>query len=159
MLSFRFCNGIKSLTAQESRQLLKIENDSYDYPWEYEDFSDISIIAAIENNCIIGYCVYNYTDIRTISIQSVTVSEKNRRKGIATKLIEQAMLVSNASMITTQTIADNLQAQLLFKKFGFICNRTSYQYYYVDSRSEELEMETYHFVFRKSWSMQEAYAT
>lgn len=132
-------------------QIMEIENDSYDYPWLPNDFQlrGYTIYVGTIRGKVVGYCVLQQSYARDPSIECITVSEPHRRKGIASKFLEHIMKLSD-NIVLTRTIAGNLPAQLLFKKMGFICNKTSYEYYTSDF--EELELETYHFIFRKSWT-------
>ena len=69
-----------------------------------------------KENTIIGYLYYSLIYDR-IEINQIEVSEEERRKGIASKLIEY--LIKDNLSITLEVKKTNVAAINLYKKYGF----------------------------------------
>ena len=74
-------------------------------------------IVYKKNNIIIGYLYYSLIYDR-IEINQIEVLEEERRKGIASKLMEY--LIKNNLSITLEVNKTNISAINLYKKYGFV---------------------------------------
>lgn len=74
-------------------------------------------IVYKKNGIIIGYLYYSLIYDR-IEINQIEVLEEERRKGIASKLMEH--LIKNNLSITLEVKKTNISAINLYKKYGFI---------------------------------------
>lgn len=142
--------------AYHIQQLLAIEEEVYNDPWNHDDFSDPQlegIVGTDKYGAIIGYCLYvqlyeiiaGIRHTAEIDILSVTVAYSHRSMGMATSMLNKVLEMHNHN-VTVQTIANNLPAQKLFRKAGFICNKISNECYRNGN-----EIETYNFIYRPEW--------
>ena len=79
-------------------------------------------IVALEDK-LIGCVRLSMVDIDLADIRTMCVDQDQRRKGIATKLMEEVMKIATENQIRklmTRTKADNPVAINFFNKFGFV---------------------------------------
>ncbi len=74
-------------------------------------------IVYKKDNIIIGYLYYSLIYDR-IEINQIEVLEEERRKGVASKLMEY--LIKNNLSITLEVKNTNVSAINLYKKYGFV---------------------------------------
>ena len=79
---------------------------------------DYYLIAYKEDNIIKGYLFLKKMD-RVFFIDALYVSKNNRRKGIASSLIKEALNIAGNNPIEINVLLANREAYNLYKKFGF----------------------------------------
>jgi ribosomal-protein-alanine N-acetyltransferase len=132
-------------------EILAIERDSYPTPWSEnivrnEMTSPISRmligrLADAQGGCVAGYIVYWRVDDE-IHLHNVAVRRDLRRKGIASRLLIEAITASRmegARWVTLEVRRSNLPAQKLYEKFGFSI-RGVRPGYYTDTQEDALIM-------------------
>ncbi len=108
-------------------ELVKIERESFSKPWTYEGFA-----AELNNDTAWFYeAVYDGTTAGYMGIYiicgegyvaNVAVLPEYRRKGIAGRLIENAINIckkEKAEFLSLEVRVSNLAAISLYKKYGF----------------------------------------
>ena len=87
----------------------------------------------IENNKLIGF-IHIQDLIDEIDIINIVISEENRRKGYASKLIEYVINYANNKKIILEVSDQNINAINLYKKYNFIeINRRKGYYNGIDA--------------------------
>ena len=79
---------------------------------------DFYLLAFKEDNIIKGYLFLKKMD-RVFFIDALYVSKNNRRKGIASSLIKEALSIAGNNPIEINVLLANKEAYNLYKKFGF----------------------------------------
>lgn len=119
------------------KQILAIEEDSFDYPWDQDDFlvaiqdSNISCHVLELNEKIIAYYTYSLQKTK-IEITNIAVDRPYRRKGVARQIVENItdrLDLFDLKYVSITVAEHNLQAQLFFKKCGFKYIKTLKDYY------------------------------
>jgi [ribosomal protein S18]-alanine N-acetyltransferase len=132
-------------------EIIGIERDSYPTPWSENLFrcemtSPISRLlvarmAGEQRRGVVGYIVYWCVDDE-IHLHNVAVRRDLRRKGFASRLLEEAIRSSRLEgvrWITLEVRRSNLPAQRMYEKFGFSVKGVR-PGYYTDVKEDALIM-------------------
>ena len=115
------------MSEHEIKGIAELEKECFSEPWStlslQEELSNENarFFAAVEGSEVLGYigCILVCGEG---SITNVAVSKKARRKGIASRLLEElisALKSEGAESIFLEVRTSNEAAQNLYKKFGF----------------------------------------
>ncbi len=83
------------------------------------------LLCYIENDVIVGYIYVKYIktdEEEKYSLDALYVEENNRRQGIASKLIQEALNTiksTDINCVEVNALFDNKKAINLYKKYGF----------------------------------------
>jgi [ribosomal protein S18]-alanine N-acetyltransferase len=132
-------------------EIIRIERDSYPSPWSENLFrcemtSPISRLLVgrttrEKKGEVVGYIVYWRVDDE-VHLHNIAVRRDMRRKGIASRLLEEAVRCSRmegARWITLEVRHSNQPAQRMYKKFGFTVSGVR-PGYYTDTKEDALIM-------------------
>ncbi len=116
-------------------EILEIENASFAVPWVEEDFlrclrnrNCIGMVAehgAYGHELVIGYTLYELHRDR-IHLLSFAVLPAWRRQGVGEQMIEKLarkLCGHGRNRLTIEVRETNLEAQLFFRKVGFLATR------------------------------------
>lgn len=147
-------NGVLNIGEYEEGdidEIICIERDSFPTPWsEYLFRSEItSPISRLlvgrttreQRGSVVGYIVYWRVDDE-IHLHNIAVRQDMRRRGIASRLLLEAIRCSRlegARWITLEVRHSNLPAQRMYEKFGFTV-RGIRPGYYTDTKEDALIM-------------------
>lgn len=147
-------NGVLNIGEYEEGdidEIICIERDSFPTPWsEYLFRSEItSPISRLlvgrtmreQRGSVVGYIVYWRVDDE-IHLHNIAVRQDMRRKGIASRLLLEAIRCSRlegARWITLEVRHSNFPAQRMYEKFGFTV-RGIRPGYYTDTKEDALIM-------------------
>ncbi len=147
-------NGVLKIGEYEEGdidEIIRIERDSYPTPWSENLFrcemtSPISRLLVgrttrEERGSVVGYIVYWRVDDE-IHLHNIAVRRDMRRKGIASRLLEEAVRCSRtegARWITLEVRHSNQPAQRMYEKFGFTVSGVR-PGYYTDTKEDALIM-------------------
>jgi ribosomal-protein-alanine N-acetyltransferase len=121
-------------------QIMAIERESFDDPWNEEHFRDITditknktimtMVCEEEVDRIRGFIVYGLR-AKSYHLLNLAVTSSARRQGIATQFIAriQDNCSSKRHTITTVVREANLTGQLFFRSCGFRANRITRKYF------------------------------
>ena len=119
---------IINVTTDMIPQILEIEASSFSVPWSEKSFIDalesekITLCAAIDEiGAICGFVCFLIIDTEA-ELLNIAVSVKERKKGIASALLEYMMGVmvsSNVEKIFLEVRESNIPARYLYEKYGF----------------------------------------
>lgn len=119
---------IEKMTKEHIDRVAEIEKECFSHPWSIKSLeSELAnenshFYVAYENGVIAGYIGMNIV-IDEGYIYNVAVSEKFRKKGIGSSLVNHLVTYgkkNNLCFLTLEVRASNLNAQSLYSKFGFI---------------------------------------
>lgn len=119
---------IEKMTKKHIDRVAEIEKECFSHPWSIKSLeSELAnenshFYVAYENGVIAGYIGMNIV-IDEGYIYNVAVSEKFRKKGIGSSLVNHLVTYgkkNNLCFLTLEVRAGNLNAQSLYSKFGFI---------------------------------------
>ena len=118
---------IRWMIRRDMPEVLKIENHSFEYPWNEEDFirclrqrNCIGMVAEY-NELIMGYMIYELHKDRLCLI-NMAVHENWRKQGVGQALIDKLygkLSFQRRDRIILEIRETNLAAQLFFKQVGF----------------------------------------
>lgn len=118
---------IRWMIRRDMNEVLRIEQDSFDFEWTEEDFLSclrqrncIGMVAEQDNH-VVGFMIYELHKNR-LHVLNFAVAPAVRRMGIGAQMIEK--LVNKLSQqrrheITLEVRETNLTAQLFFQHQGF----------------------------------------
>lgn len=116
------------LRHRDLKQVLAIEEASFDPPWTEEEFRlELrqphcgGTVAEDRYGNLVGYVIYHTMNDR-IRIVNLAVDPTRRREGIASQIIErlkEKLINQRRSELHAETRESNLEAQLLLKSNGF----------------------------------------
>jgi len=144
----QLCVHIRWMIRRDMREVLNIEQTSFEFPWLEEDF----IRCLRQRNCIgmvaehgdrvVGFMIYELHKSR-LHILNFAVSDQARQRGVGQQMIDK--LISKLSSqrrtrITLEVRETNLAAQLFFKAGGFRAT-TVLRSYYEDSPEDAYVMQ------------------
>lgn len=119
--------SFSALSHSDISECLDIEFDSYEFPWERDDFTKCIIdrcnlcIRDYDSRRILAYMFFAPDDEGGVEILNVCVHKDYRRKKLATKLIELLMKNKKYTHIYTSVRETNLGAQILMRSLGLKC--------------------------------------
>jgi len=139
---------ISRMTIDDILEILVIENLCFALPWSYESFyneiesNKFAHYHAIRfNNQIAGYIgLWQVMDEGHIT--NIAIHPDLRRQGLACKLIEYTLDFCKESSITSLTLEvrkNNIPAQNLYKKYGFVAEGFR-KAYYADNKEDAIIM-------------------
>lgn len=147
---------IRWLIRRDMREVLDIENQSFEHRWTEQDFltylrerNCIGMVAE-RNNMIVGYCVYLLFP-NALEIINLAISPVLRREGIGSQLIDRMkdkLSQHKRHFIYAAVRETNIEAQMFFKGCGFnaydihknhyeVCNDDAFMFRYQLARSED----------------------
>ena len=109
------------------KEILEIEKASFKDAWSMEMLADLFLsngfygLVAVENDKICGYVAIKYV-LDEGEINIVATNLENRRKGVATLLLESAekeLLLKGVKKLFLEVRRSNLNAQALYEKCGY----------------------------------------
>lgn len=117
------------LIRRDLPSVLKIEGESFEYPWTEEEFirslSQRDCIGMVvcdgDDEQIIGFMIYELHKQR-IHVLSMAVAADHRRKGVGTEMLEKLiskLAYPRRNRIAMEVRESNLAAQLFLRKNGF----------------------------------------
>ena len=116
------------------------KDSNQDELYVYEELDDVLGVCTISNRGHEEYHLIDWSEHdRAFTLKRLAVSPNARGKGIADQFLqfaEELARTKNITLITTDTFAENLYAQQLFKRNGF---------HYVQARIEDEGSELYYF--------------
>lgn len=74
-----------------------------------------SIEYIFENNDLLGYCIYYFSDVNTVQISQICLKKEKQNQGLGAQLLQRF----NNYNITADIAIDNIQSQKFFHKNGF----------------------------------------
>lgn len=123
----KFPVHIRWMIRRDMPDVLRIEHQSYDYPWSEEDFlrclrqrNCIGMISEIDEK-VVGFMIYELHKSR-LHVLNFAVDPELRRHHIGMQMAQK--LISKLSShrrtsITTELRETNLAAQIFFRECGF----------------------------------------
>ncbi len=111
----------------DNLSVYKIEKESFSDPWTKEMISDTFIqenfvgLVAEDKGAVVGYIALTYC-LDEAEINIIAVTRDYRKKGIATKLLNEAFLVLSemgVNKVFLEVRKSNHSAQNLYKSTGF----------------------------------------
>lgn len=118
---------IRWMIRRDMAEVLKIEQDSFEFHWTEEDFlcclrqrNCIGMVAEYENQ-VVGFMIYELFKSK-LHVLNFAVTSAARRVGVGTQMVEK--LVNKLSQqrrkqITLHVRETNLSAQLFFQRHAF----------------------------------------
>ena len=135
----------------DMEEIIAIERDSFQTPWSENIFRNemtcpvarmlIARSREWQVKSVAGYLVYWHVEDE-IHIHNIAVRRDVRRKGVATRMLAEAMRRSRregARQVTLEVRRSNLPAQKMYGKFGFTVEGVR-RGYYSDTREDALIM-------------------
>ena len=128
---------IRWMIRRDMLDVLRIENESFEFPWSDEDFirclkqrNCIGMVAEHEDR-VVGFMIYELHKTR-IHVLNFAVDGQYRRRGVGSQML--AKLISKLSMqrrsrIILEIRETNLAAQLFFRENGFRAVSILHSYY------------------------------
>lgn len=147
-------NGVLKIGEYEEGdmdEIIRIERDSYPTPWS-ENLFRCEITSPIsrllvgrttwgQRGGVVGYIVYWRVDDE-VHLHNIAVRRDMRRKGIASRLLEEAFRCSRQEggrWVTLEVRHSNQPAQRMYEKFGFMLSGVR-PGYYTDTKEDALIM-------------------
>lgn len=134
------------------KSILAIEEDSFEYPWNQEDFLNVmnnkdnsSHVLELKEQ-VIGYYIYSLQKTK-IEIINIAVDRLYRNKGVASQIVKNItdrLELFDLKYVSVTVAEHNLPAQLFFKKCGFKYIKTFKNHY------EDYSGDAYLLSFKKS---------
>jgi len=132
--------------------VLKIENTSFDFCWDEDDF----IRCLRQRNCIgmvseigekvVGFMIYELHKNR-LHILNFAVDNEHRRKGVGIEMVNKLkskLSTERRNRIMLEVREGNLEAQLFFKSVGFKAISILKDFY--DDTNEDAYLMQYRFL-------------
>lgn len=127
--------AVRWLIRRDMPDVLRIESESFDYPWDDDDF----LSALRQRNCIgmvtevdfhvVGFIVYELHP-KHVDVLNVAVSRRHRRRGVGAAMIERLKLSQQRRNSLQVTVREsNLDALLFFKSQGFAASELLREHY------------------------------
>lgn len=116
--------SIRQFDAKDLEDILQIEKSSFSHPYNKSTFLHLfstynTGFLVAEHDGIVGYIIYSVDHSGTIV--SIAVDPTERRSGVGSKLLREAMseLCSRVKTIELQVSAKNTRAIAFYFKHGF----------------------------------------
>ena len=141
---------IRWLIRRDMPEVLEIENECFEIPWNEQDFSScleqsryIGMVAVNDRRKIFGFIIYELQKAK-LRIVNFAVAPAERRRGIGRQMSQR--LVEKLSQqkrneIVMEVRESNLDAQMFFKEQGFRAVRILHNHY--DDTTEDAYVMLY----------------
>ena len=143
---------IRWMIRRDMAEVLGIENTSFEFPWNEEDFvrclrqrNCIGMVAEQDDE-IVGYMIYELYKTR-LHILSFAVHQHHRRSGVGTAMVEKLkskLSHQRRNRIVLEVRETNLEAQLFFKHQEFLALSVLRNFY--DDTVEDAYLMQHRFV-------------
>lgn len=141
---------IRWLIRRDLDEIIEIEEDSFEYPWNKNDFveslrkSNTIGFVAEQNEIIIGYLIYALNK-NNIEILNLAVKRDFRRNKVGTSLINKvkSKLIGNRNRSKACLIDSNLVGHLFLKSNNFKAIDI------IKNKYENINNDCYKFVYKK----------
>jgi len=130
---------IRNAGVDDIEDVYNIEKESFDSPWNYKNILhelnlqfSIFIVACIDET-IAGYVIaWQVQD--EIQLNKIAVKRNYKRLGIGKRLLEKIIEISNppVARVFLEVRESNAEAQLFYRKLGFITTGFRKDYYKTD---------------------------
>lgn len=121
---------IRKAVESDIENVLKIEIEVYDSPWNYENFlselnNSVSRFYVYDEDGILGYIIcweiFNENEgVNEIEIVNIAVSKKHQNRGIGRKLLNHIFLEFQKPFVCFLDVrVDNVPALNLYNSIGF----------------------------------------
>jgi ribosomal-protein-alanine N-acetyltransferase len=131
---------IRDAVSDDLSSIIEIERASFDDPYPESLFLSFlqrfpkGFRVVVAEEMIVGYCVIlPWKEQDSMVITSVAVAPKQRRKGIATQLLQDAIATARRAkgvkFLILQVSSENSAALKLYYKFGFVETLALNDYY------------------------------
>ena len=115
--------------------IVALEADSFTNPWTPEALttmlrSDITrlYVARNQQHAVVGFCACWLIETE-LHINTLAVSSKYRRQGVATRLVRFVLEATGADQATLEVRRSNVAAVNLYEKLGFRTTAVRERYY------------------------------
>jgi ribosomal-protein-alanine N-acetyltransferase len=118
---------IRWMIRRDMPEVLRIENESFEFPWTEEDFirclrqrNCIGMVAEVQDE-LIGFMIYELHRTR-LHLLNFAVKASWRRCGVGTQMVHKLcskLSQQRRSRILLEVRETNLAAQLFFRQAGF----------------------------------------
>ena len=116
---------VRWMTLSDLPDVLRIEQQNYEFPWDEEIFKDCfranyDLRVCEELDRILGYCIVS-VGAGEAHILNISVDPAERRQGIGQKMLEYLIeqLQGKAETLFLEVRPSNTSAIALYKKIGF----------------------------------------
>lgn len=118
---------IEKMTFEDLDDVYEIDKDSFPVPWSKSSFEEelrnmlATYLVAKVDGKVIGY-IGSWMVIDECHITNIAVNSKYRRKGVASKLVNELLKYCNnhgISYVLLEVRLNNFAAQKLYERFGF----------------------------------------
>ena len=126
-MSIKTAVQIRWLIRRDMDEVMSIENRSFDYPWQEEEFlcclrqrNCIGVVAETDFN-VLGYMIYELHK-STLKLLSIAVEPEMVRTGIGSQMIQRLidkLGQQRRKQITTEVRESNLSVHLFFQACRF----------------------------------------
>jgi len=137
--------NIRHVTAEDVKDLMRLESGSIEHPWTEEELIKLSKdpgkkgFVAEDEGRILGYIGVSYI-LDEAEIGNLVVDEDQRRQGIGFTLIEEVksyLKDQGIARVYLEVAEDNVAARTLYSKCGF-CAFNKRKDYYGKGRNADL---------------------
>ena len=145
---------VRWMMRRDLTAVVSIEEQCFDFPWSEDDLcaflcdkKSIGLVAEIGEH-VIGYMLYKLFPTR-LKIETLAICSAMQRRGFGSIFIERLkgkLCRERRNRIDTVVAECNIDAQMFFKRHGFICTRIE------KGRYEDCDQDALHFVYRHEWS-------
>jgi len=119
--------AIRWMVSRDMPAVLRIERESFEYPWAYEDFirvlrrRDCIGMVAERNGEVVGFVVCELTKTQ-IEVLNLAVAAAWRHQGIGSQILDyvKQKLWRPRRWVRAEVRETNLGAQLFFRANGFM---------------------------------------
>lgn len=146
---------VRWMIQRDLAQVVAIEQASFDFPWNEEDFRGITVrrnciglvVDATDPRCdcesrIRGYMVYELLKTR-INLLTLAVHPKHRRQGVGCLMLNKLkgkLSTHRRYKLTVDVRESNLDAQLFFRSCGLLATRVE-RYHFPDTGEAAYRMQ------------------
>lgn len=131
------CVHIRWMILRDIPEVFEIEQKSFEFPWSEEDFihclsqgNSIGMVVEHEDQ-VIGFMIYELCEDR-IHVPNFAVHHNYQGQKIGSQMVAKLiaiLLAQRKSRIVLEVREKNLDAQLFFKKCGFMAVRILRNFY------------------------------
>lgn len=142
--------AIRWSVRRDMTEVLDIENESFEFPWNEEDFirccrqRNCIMMVAEHREAIVGYMVYELHE-RRLHVLNFAVHHACRRLGVGRQMVEKLtgkLAAQKRVAITLEVRERNLPAQMFFHDCGFNAEEVLAGWY------EDSDEDAYFFRYR-----------
>ena len=128
---------VRPMTVADLDAVVQVENSSYDFPWQRENFMDCLFLRyrclLLEyRQTLCAYAIMALIPGGNAHLLNICVRPDYRRMGFGTHMMHHLFVLArthNVKYLSLEVRASNIAGRVMYQRLGFVCQGLKRDYY------------------------------